>query len=104
MRYAVIGLFSVGLALPAAAQAPDSRLRFEVATVKPAAPPSPQNFALLGIHGGPGTADPGQITFGSVQMQTLLMRAYGVSYLRISGPSWLDTESYDIAAKIPEGA
>ena len=86
----------------AGAQTPDAGLTFEVASVRPAAP-LPRDFASIGIHGGPGTADPGQIAYGLVNMKILLTRAYGVKSLQILGPSWLDTEMYDITAKVPPG-
>jgi uncharacterized protein (TIGR03435 family) len=32
------------------------------------------------------------------------MTAYDVKMYQVSGPSWLDTERYDIVAKVPAGA
>ncbi len=32
------------------------------------------------------------------------MTAYGVKTYQISGPAWLDTERFDIVAKVPQGA
>jgi uncharacterized protein (TIGR03435 family) len=32
------------------------------------------------------------------------MRAYGVRYSSIAGPSWIDSTYYDVAAKVPSGA
>src|SRR5580704_6851921 len=40
---------------------------------------------------------------GFALMKELLMRAFGVKNLQISGPGWLDTERYDIIAKVPPG-
>ena len=37
-------------------------------------------------------------------MKTLLIRAYDVKGYQITGPSWIDTEQYEIAATIPAGA
>jgi len=37
-------------------------------------------------------------------MKALLMRAYGVKSHQISGPAWMETELYEIAAKVPPGA
>lgn len=87
-------------------QAVNGKAEFEVASVKPADPVSAENRSTLGTRGGPGTADPGQITFRYATMRSLLMRAYDVIALQISGPSWLDdinSDKYDIVAKVPTG-
>jgi uncharacterized protein (TIGR03435 family) len=85
---------------------------FEVATVKPAAPPATSmgpgggmRIAMrMGAQGGPGTSDPGQITYSNMPMRGLLVAAYGVKTYQVSGPSWMDTERFDIVAKVPKGA
>ena len=104
------GLILIGLlnAPSGRAQTPDPKLQFEVASVK-ISPPIVGNTrpALLGTRGGPGTADPGQFTLGYATMKTVLMQAFGVKVLQISGPSWLDKtdgDHYDIVAKVPPGA
>jgi uncharacterized protein (TIGR03435 family) len=56
------------------------------------------------MRGGPGTPDPGQITYNNVTVKNVLMNAYGVKGFQISGPGWLDSERYDIVAKLPRGA
>jgi uncharacterized protein (TIGR03435 family) len=85
---------------------------FEVATVKPAAPAATSmgagggmKFAIrIGAQGGPGTSDPGQITYSNMSLKNLLVAAYGVKTYQVSGPNWLDTERFDIVAKVPKGA
>jgi uncharacterized protein (TIGR03435 family) len=85
---------------------------FEVATIKPAAPPATSmgpgggmRIAVrMGARGGPGTADPGQIMYTGMSMKSLLVAAYGVKTYQVSGPSWMDTERFDIVAKVPPGA
>jgi uncharacterized protein (TIGR03435 family) len=37
-------------------------------------------------------------------MKNLLVAAYGVKTYQISGPSWIDSERFDIVAKVPQGA
>ncbi len=37
-------------------------------------------------------------------MKSLLLAAYRVKAYQLSGPSWMETERFDIVAKIPEGA
>ncbi len=55
----------------------------------------------MGARGGPGTPDPAQITYTNFTLKDLLVNAYHVANYQISGPGWLDTERYDVAAKIP---
>ena len=72
---------------------------FEASSVKPAA----LDQKGSGTRGGPGTADPGQATFTAVTLSSVLMTAWDVKPYQIQGPGWLDTEKYDIVAKIPAG-
>jgi uncharacterized protein (TIGR03435 family) len=96
-RALVIGLLVLasGAAVGQIVSAP----AFEAASVKPAAPDEKGS----GTRGGPGTADPGQATFSAVTLSSVLMTAYDVKAYQIQGPGWLDTEKYDIVAKIPAG-
>jgi uncharacterized protein (TIGR03435 family) len=80
-------------------QTHDTHPAFEVASVKPA--PPPVNGVDYSARGGPGTNDPGQITYPYTGLVALLMRAYGVGMDQISGPDWIHTEAYSIVAKIP---
>lgn len=84
---------------PAAAEA---RLTFDAASVRvhvdsQVSPPA-------GWHGGPGTNDPGRITYGNVPLSSLLMDAFRVRFTRI-GPDSIGQagELYDVVAKIPPG-
>jgi uncharacterized protein (TIGR03435 family) len=77
-------------------------LTFEVASVKPAAVPAQGRGG--GRRGGPGTPDPGQITWNMPTLRVLLTTAYDVKNYQLIGPAWLDTEHYDIVAKVPVGA
>ena len=77
--------------------------QFEVASVKPAAPYSGPGMPYW-EQGGPGTDDPGRITYTNISLKTLILKAYNVKNLQVSGPNWLDTERYDIAANVPPGA
>jgi uncharacterized protein (TIGR03435 family) len=56
------------------------------------------------MSGGPGTPDPGQLTYTNVSLKNILMNAYAVKGYQLSGPKWLDSERFDIVAKIPMGA
>ena len=83
-------------------------LTFEVASVKPSAA-LPQFGGRGGVffgpaRGGPGTASPEQITWSNATLKSLLTTAYDVKNYQVNGPAWLDTERYDIVAKVPAGA
>ncbi len=115
MRGASVGIALAGFAfapLVARGQAP-AKLEFEVAAVRPVS--APARFGGR-INGGPGSADPERITYTGVPMIRLLMAAYGIpigsgSPLRpagafsdqILGPPWIESEWYDISAKVPAG-
>ena len=75
---------------------------FEAASVKPA--PPPPGAGRPAMHGGPGTPDPGRVTFNNFTLMNVLARAYDMKSYQVSGPAWLTSERYDIAAKIPTGA
>jgi uncharacterized protein (TIGR03435 family) len=99
MRFILSALLA---AIPALAQTPDGQPSFEVASIKPAAPQAPGRM-MMGRRGGPGTPDPTRVTFTNASMEMLLMTAFDVKGYQITGPSWLQTEHYDVTAKIPPG-
>ncbi len=70
---------------------------FEVASIKPAAPM--QNGMIRVGMGG----DPGRVNYTNVTLKNILTRAYGVKAHQISGPDWLDSERFDVTAKVPDG-
>jgi len=85
--------------LAANAVAQDAPPAFEVASVKPSTPQSIRMF-----DGGPGSRDPGMISYTRATLHDLLYQAYDLQDSeQISGPDWLSTERYDIAAKLPPG-
>lgn len=95
---------AVVLTLLAAAPVFSQTPSFEVASVKPAAAQSGGGRGMIRIQGGPGTRDPGRITYTNITAMILLSIAYDVKNFQITGPSWLESEHYDITAKVPEGA
>jgi uncharacterized protein (TIGR03435 family) len=107
-QFIALAVLSSSLAL--AQPAPTT---FEVASIKPADPKSaPVNRsanAQATLRGGPGTADPGRISYANVTLQTVLITAYGADCKvqedcdQVVGPAWLRSSRYDIDAKIPAG-
>jgi uncharacterized protein (TIGR03435 family) len=90
--FTLVGLVIAGTAGSALrAQSPS----FEVASVK--------------IHpaGDNGFSSPdfknGTFTTRNVSMRRLLRDAYELSESRIPGPDWLDSDSYDVVARAPQG-
>jgi uncharacterized protein (TIGR03435 family) len=83
-------------ALEAAGQTPQrnatNQPKFEVASVKPA------NLCGLGR-----SIDPRSVTLTGMPLKPVLMTAFGVRIDQIEGPSWLETDCFDISAKIPDG-
>jgi uncharacterized protein (TIGR03435 family) len=77
----------------AAAAKAGGALVFEVASVKRSAAGSGSGSNMR--------LDPGRLTCVGVTLQALLALAYNVKNYQISGPGWLDTERYEIAAKFP---
>jgi Protein of unknown function (DUF3738). len=68
---------------------------FEVASIKPAPPPSDGRMRMS--LGG----DPGRINYTNVNLKIVLPKAFEVKSYQISGPSWLDTERFNITATYP---
>jgi uncharacterized protein (TIGR03435 family) len=78
---------------------------FEVASVRSSPPIKPGERAFFGpARGGPGTPDPGQVTWTYATLKNLLTTAYNLKNYQVIGPAWLDTELYDINAKVPPDA
>lgn len=100
MRKTIVGF--AGLAFAVGVAFGQAQPSFEVASVKPSAGRD-FNPNLMGMRGGPGTADPEQIAYTGVTLKNILLGAYGVDSYQVSGPGWLDQERYDILAKIPSG-
>jgi uncharacterized protein (TIGR03435 family) len=85
----------------ALAQTPASPT-FEVASVKPAAPQD-VNRQMMRQRGGPGSPDPTQYSVENFPLSRIITQAYGVQSYQVSGPSWIDSERYDIVAKVAPG-
>ena len=90
-----LALFTVGAAF---GQTPAAPPAFEVASVKPAPPPTP---GMIKVQMG---GDPGMIDYKNVSLKTVIARAYQMKEFQISGPDWIETARFDILAKVPPNA
>ena len=101
-------IFLLAASGAASGQAPQSKLAFDVATVKPAAPLDTAQIAADMKAGrmpkvGP-QIDATRATYTYTQLDQLIAMAYKMRLYQISGPPWLSQERFDIVATIPEGA
>jgi uncharacterized protein (TIGR03435 family) len=87
--------------LTAAAFSQDTpRLLFEAASVRPSKGVIPWSYS-----GGPGTNDPGQITYKNITLADIILRAYNVEPYQLKGaPSWIDSERFTVVAKVRAAA
>ena len=82
----------------------EAKLEFEVASIKPSALPG-AGVIRLGQQGGPGSRDPGHVTYTFSTIRDLIVDAYSVKRNQVSGsPNRVDSERFDIVAKVPAGA
>ena len=56
------------------------------------------------MRGGLGTSDPGRLSYPYSTLTALLMTAYGLKSYQVVGPEWLETDHYEVTAKVPGGA
>jgi uncharacterized protein (TIGR03435 family) len=47
--------------------------------------------------------DPAMVRCTSATLKMLLVRAYDVKNYQIQGPAWIESEGYDLMAKVPDG-
>jgi uncharacterized protein (TIGR03435 family) len=72
---------------------------FEVASIKPAALDSSNKF---GRHsGGPGTSDPELYVCRRCSLHGMIVLFYGLAPYEFSAPDWMDSELFDVSAKVP---
>ena len=102
MRMLVIAILTLAAAVGNCQQASD--LRFEVASLKSVSLEPGKPITMMGFDGGPGTDDPGRLVSYYTTLKMILTRAYDLKSFQIVGPAWLDSERYDIVAKVPPGA
>jgi uncharacterized protein (TIGR03435 family) len=74
---------------------------YEVVSIKPPARPGGRGAGVM--QGGPGTTDPGQFAIRNMAIRTIILRAYAIQEFQLTGPAWMESERYDIVAKVPAG-
>jgi len=98
----------VALAFTALAAFGQTKLTFEVASVKPAAPLDMTKMAAqiqqgqmpkIGAH-----IENGRAEYTYMALRELIVMAYGVKPYQLTGPDWLANQRFDIVAKMPEGS
>jgi len=71
---------------------------FEVASIKPAAPPSMGKIMVR------MNADGGMLRYTNVTLRDCIRTAYRVKEFQIEGPDWIGGARFDIVAKLPDGS
>ena len=96
------------LALTASAAFAQTKLSFEVATIKPSAPLDQAKLIAAMQSGGKlpigATIDARRAEYLYSDLKTLMTFAYGVKPYQITGPDWMATTRFDIVGKMPEGS
>jgi uncharacterized protein (TIGR03435 family) len=78
--------------------AQNGRVAFEVASIRPSVNTTRQAVAAA------GRTDGAQFRIAGLTVKDYISLAYGVKLNQISGPDWIRTDRFDIAATLPEGA
>jgi uncharacterized protein (TIGR03435 family) len=93
------------LAALAAGQNTTPAPEFEVASIRAAQPPQPgTRFGRAGPSGGPGSNDPTRYNCQNCPLSLLVSQAYDLKRFQLNAPAWMDTERYDVNAKVPDKA
>jgi uncharacterized protein (TIGR03435 family) len=74
-----------------------TRLEFEVASIRPA--PQQIQGVNIGLR-----IDGAQVRGTSLALRDYIVIAYRLKPTQVSGPDWIASERFDIAAKLPDGA
>lgn len=89
----VFTLAPLGLLLAQSADGP----RFDVASIRPSTT-QPEGQINIGLH-----LDGAQVRIGSFTLKEYIALAYRTKISRVSGPDWIGSDRFDIAATIPAG-
>src|ERR1051326_1556426 len=74
-----------------------TRLEFEVASIRPA----PQQIQLVNVG---LRIDGAQVRGTSLPLRDYIVLAYKLKPSQVTGPDWIISQRFDIAAKLPDGA
>jgi uncharacterized protein (TIGR03435 family) len=91
MKTFLVSILVLPVAFTASGQSVAAQPKFEVASVKRA------NTCFE----GPRYIGPGSVQLGGLPLKFVLMEAFSVKTDQIQGPSWLETDCFDIDAKLP---
>src|SRR5262245_33940504 len=86
------------LLLSAAWFAQDTRPAFAVASIRPSLNAPRQAVAAA------GSTDGAHFRIGGLTIRDYIRMGYAVRLNQISGPDWITTDRFDIAATLPEGS
>ena len=108
MRKQFVMALVLALALALGSAFGQAGVAFDVATVKPAAALDMQKIAADVQAGKMPNLGPrvngSQATFNYMTLKELIAYAYKLKSYQVTGPDWMATQRFDIAAKLPEGA
>jgi len=96
---AVLGLVISATSL---AQAVEQPLEFEVASIKPASPPTQGPRGKTGCYGVPGSSDPGLYTCSNATVSLMALQAYDLKGYQLS-PAYGDAAEFNVVARVPPG-
>jgi uncharacterized protein (TIGR03435 family) len=98
-----LGICLVLVAAGAVGQPAESRLTFEVASVRAAGSVTSKNADEV-KRGAGMQIDGAQVDIWMMSLADLVRQAYGLKAFQFSGPQWMSSERYEIHAKLPSGA
>jgi uncharacterized protein (TIGR03435 family) len=102
MKLGLLVVVLIGFVRIDLAQGSNSDIRFEVASVKPSPPASPNGF-MVSCKGGPGSTDPGLFTCTNYNLSNLVGMAFQLSPYQLPSADYGDRAMYEISAKVPPG-
>src|SRR5689334_20347923 len=76
-----------------------TKLEFEVASIKPVSDQTPVDGVQVGLH-----VDGSQVRYNFLSLKEYIAQAYQVKLYQVSGPDWLAGQRFEIAAKLPDGS
>jgi uncharacterized protein (TIGR03435 family) len=100
------GMASPGTTAVAPAAGAGAAKAFEVASVRKSPPPDMQTM-MMGLSQGrrPDSlrVDGARATYTYMSLKQLIAYAYKLRVYEVTGPDWLRTDRFEIAAKLPDG-